>query len=89
VWKRPREVYGEESYKLYEMPKNSDLTQGHCENSYFLAAVSAIAEAPRRIRNIFLTKERNIAGCYAVSFFINGEKKTVVVDDRLPYDEQN
>jgi calpain-15 len=33
-----------------------------------------------------LTKEVNDAGCYAVSLFINGERKTVVVDDYFPYD---
>ena len=52
-----------------------------------MATLSAIAEVPIRIKRILLTKEANKAGCYAVQMFVNGEKKTVVVDDRFPFDE--
>ena len=31
----------------------------------------------------------NDAGCYAVILTLNGEKRTVVVDDRFPYDTKN
>jgi len=37
------------------------------------------------VKAIFVTKEINAAGCYAVDLYINGEKRTVVVDDRFPY----
>ena len=37
---------------------------------------------------MFLTKEVNSAGCYAVTMYVNGEKRTVVVDDYFPYDEE-
>ena len=30
----------------------------------------------------------NDAGCYAVSMYINGEKRTVVVDDYFPYNNE-
>ena len=88
VWKRPDEVYGEGCYCVYDIPQPNILKQGICENSYFLASLAAIAESSVRIKRIFLTKERNTAGCYAVKMYINGEKKTIVVDDRFPYDEQ-
>lgn len=88
VWKRPDEVYGEGCYCVYDIPQPTILKQGICENSYFLASLASIAESSVRIKRIFLTKERNTAGCYAVKMFINGEKKTIVVDDRFPYDEQ-
>ena len=54
---------------------------------YFLAALSALAEVPQRISDMFLTKRTNYAGCYAVKLFQNGEAKVVVVDDYFPYDE--
>jgi hypothetical protein len=47
--------------------------------------LSSIAEFPERIKAIFLTKEINKAGCYAVKLMLNGEYRTVVVDDRFPY----
>jgi hypothetical protein len=33
------------------------------------------------VESLFITKDANTAGCYALRFFINGEKKVVVVDD--------
>ena len=55
-------------------------------NCYFLSALSAIAEFPKRIADLFLTKEANKAGCYAMRFIVNGEYKEVIVDDYFPYD---
>ena len=86
TWKRPQEVYGEGNFILYDQPRPNDILQGRCGDCYFLASLSAIAEYPDRIKKIFLTHEINIAGCYAVTMYINGEKRTVVVDDYFPYD---
>ena len=36
------------------------------------------------IRSLFITQEVNTAGCYALSFKINGVPKIVVVDDHFP-----
>jgi calpain-15 len=52
-----------------------------------LSSLASLAEFPARVKRIFITKETNKAGCYAVSLYINGEMKTVVVDDRFPYNE--
>ena len=51
-----------------------------------MSSLSALAEYPERIKKIFITESTNEAGCYAVSLFINGEQRTVVVDDYFPYD---
>lgn len=89
VWKRPQEVYGEGNFDLYDQPRANDIKQGRCGDCYFLASLCALAEYPDRISRIFLTHEVNIAGCYAVELFVNGEKRTVVVDDYFPYDEES
>ena len=47
--------------------------------------MSALAEHPDRVRKIFLTQEVNEAGCYAVTLIINGEPRTVCVDDNFPF----
>ena len=73
---------------LYGEPGPNDIKQGRCGDCYFLASLSALAEFPDRIKRIFLTKDVNEAGCYAVQMYINGEKRTIVVDDYFPYDDE-
>ena len=48
-----------------------------------MAAISALAEYPERIKDIFVTEEKNQAGIYAVKFYIRGKPWIVEVDDRL------
>lgn len=81
VWKRPKEVYGAGNFTLYKKIGPNDVIQGAAGDCYFLATLSSMAEHPDRIKNIFITKEPNDAGCYAVTIYVNGEKRTVVVDD--------
>ncbi len=85
VWKRPSEVLGPD-YKLYEKIDPADIRQGLCGNCYFLSSLSSLAEFPERIKRIFLNTETNEVGIYAVTLFVNGIRRTVVVDDRFPYD---
>jgi len=85
VWKRPSEVYGDGNFTLYDKIDPNDILQGDCGDCYFLSGLASLAEYPDRIKRIFLTQEINEAGCYAVQFYICGEKRTVVVDDRFPY----
>ena len=86
VWKRPKDVYGEGQFSLFDDKIDpNDINQGYCNNCWFLASVASVAEFPARIKRIFLTETVNDAGCYAVELYLMGEKRTVVVDDRLPY----
>lgn len=87
TWKRPAEVYGEGNFSLFDQIAPNDIKQGHCGDCYFLSCLSSLAEFPDRVKKIFITKDVNQAGCYAVQMFINGERRTIVVDDRFPYDQ--
>ena len=53
-----------------------------------LAAISALAENPKRIKDILVTHETNYAGCYGVKLFVNGFRKTIWVDDQFPFDDR-
>ena len=86
-WKRPKDVYGKGNYVVYNEVTPTDINQGYCGNCYFLSALSSMAEIPQRVKNIFITKDINDAGCYAMNFWINGEYREVVVDDHFPYDD--
>jgi hypothetical protein len=85
-WRRPKDVYGEGNFSLYDKISPEDIYQGKLGDCYFLSSLASLAEYPDRIKRIFITKEINDAGCYAVNLFINGERRTVVVDDYFPYD---
>jgi calpain-15 len=86
VWRRPREVYGDSGFVVYNKIGPSDIRQGVCGDCYFLSCISSLAETDGRVERMLLTHEANEAGCYAVRLTINGESKVVVVDDYFPYD---
>lgn len=62
----------------------NDISQGALGDCYFLAVLSSMAEDPRDIKELFYTKEINQAGCYMMYFYLNGVRRSVIVDDYLP-----
>jgi calpain-15 len=85
MWRRPSEVWGAGNFKVFNKIDPTDIKQGDCGDCYFLSALSSVAEYPERIESLFLTKDVNDAGCYAMRFFVNGERHEVVVDDYFPW----
>lgn len=51
---------------------------------WFLASASALAEHGARIERVFADRDRDVDGFYVFQFFLLGEPKYIVVDDRLP-----
>mmetsp|Transcript_46880 Transcript_46880/g.63606 ORF Transcript_46880/g.63606 Transcript_46880/m.63606 type:complete len:84 (-) Transcript_46880:1167-1418(-) len=70
AWKRPEEIFGKGKFSLFDKIDPSDIKQGYCGDCYFLSSISSLAEFPERIKAIFLTKEINDAGCYALQFYL-------------------
>ena len=62
----------------------SDIKQGVLGDCYFLSSLSVLSEYPDRIKRLFVSKEQNDHGAYAVRICKNGEWKEVVVDDYIP-----
>jgi len=58
--------------------------QGGLGDCWFLAACSALAEHPDRVKKLFTNDEYNKNGIFQVNFWYNGVKTPIVVDDRLP-----
>jgi hypothetical protein len=54
-----------------------------------LSSLASLAEFPDRVKRIFITQKVNKAGCYAVKMYVNGEMKTIVVDDQFPFNERS
>ena len=88
IWKRPEEVYGKGHFCVFARVEASDVTQGALGNCYFLAALSALAENPHRVKQMFHTKTVTESGAYAVKLYVNGEPIDVVIDDHFPYDSR-
>ena len=85
MWKRASQMSNGEEYKVFQDTIDpNDILQGNLGNCYYLSALSAIAEFNQRIKQIFVTTEVNKAGCYAVRLCLNGEFRTIVVDDYFP-----
>jgi len=91
-WVRSAELFPDEDYSLYNVIEPEDVKQGNIDNCELLATLSGLAErdstagkkAGKMLRDIFLTKNLNDAGCYALKVVINGEERVVVVDDWIP-----
>ena len=64
------------------------IDQGALGDCYFLAALSALAEHPQRIKALF-GSEFTRSGIMQINFYEKGEKKTFVIDDKLPVDKWN
>jgi hypothetical protein len=87
--------YFEGNLTLFNNIEPDDIKQGNCDNCYILATLSGLAERDleadteskllgKTVRDIFITKEVNKAGCYAMKFVLDGDIQTVVIDDYLP-----
>jgi hypothetical protein len=50
--------------------------------------VSALAEWPKRVENLFSTKEKSEDGKYVVYLYDMGIKKEITLDDFFPYNEE-
>ena len=87
TWVRPAAIYGAQQYHLIHRIDAGDITQGLLGDCYLLSAMAALAEQPKRIKDIFLSKSVTQSGAYAVRLYANGEPQDVVVDDSFPYDE--
>jgi calpain-15 len=49
-----------------------------------MCALASLAERPKLVENLFITKEKNDEGVYRIKFCKNGEWVEVTVDDYFP-----
>lgn len=64
----------------------NDINQGGLGDCYFLAAIAALAEDPKRVENLFLNDKRQLGkGYYGVRWYNFGNPVDTWVDTRFPY----
>mmetsp|Transcript_40164 Transcript_40164/g.95416 ORF Transcript_40164/g.95416 Transcript_40164/m.95416 type:complete len:189 (-) Transcript_40164:1451-2017(-) len=83
-WRRSTEIYGAVG-PFEDRVRPDDIAQGALGDCYLLGAASMLAEDPERVKRLFLVRDYNKAGIYAVRLFWEGTWETVVVDNYFPY----
>lgn len=61
-----------------------DIKQGVLGNCWFMCALASLAERPKLVEHLFITKQKNKYGIYRVKFCKNGVWEEVTVDDYFP-----
>lgn len=87
-WKRLSEMYPDgDVFKDGTEP--GDIKQGELGDCYYLCTLASMAEVPERVYDRFITQEKNDAGIYLVTLFVNGVETPVILDDWIPtkYDQ--
>ena len=62
-----------------------DIIQGLLGNCYFLAGLSALAERPSRIKDLFLSHKKNENYHFSMKMLYRGKWRVVDVDDWIPF----
>ena len=87
-WRKASDIFKGE-FALFEGEiAVDDLKQGSLGNCYLLAAISAMADNPQMIAQMFTFFEAN-KGYFEVVCKIDGHYKKVLVDDYFPVDNRN
>ena len=89
AWRRPEDITGLTNShghpQLYHgLIEPNDIKQGAIGNCWVLSALSALAEFPDRVRNLFVNEGVDEHGIYGLKVTKNGVQRTVFVDDLLP-----
>ena len=62
-----------------------DIEQGFLGDCYFLAGLSALAERPDRIYNLFLLKKKNDYNYFSLRILYRGKWRTIDIDEYIPF----
>ena len=84
VWRRTTSIWpGYQRLFPKDGLKSGMINQGRLADCYFLSLVDALIKV-LPIEDLFLIKEVNKAGIYAIKLFVDGQWQEVIVDDYLP-----
>ena len=88
-WKRLSDIYPKQTL-FGDTIQLSTVLQGNLGDCYFLAALEHLTNQPSCIKRLFVQPidTVNDAGIYQVQFYINGMKRSIVIDDYVPVDKE-
>lgn len=65
-------------------PEPNDVHQENLKDNFLLSALSGIAEKYNLVSRLFKSKTTSPHGIYQISLWLNGQPKTIIVDDLFP-----
>ena len=81
-WKRIKDIYKKNEISIVNKIRAYDVEQGEIGDWYLMSTLSSIAyQQPTEISKLFITKEFNESGIYAMNLLISGRYQVIVVDD--------
>ena len=83
AWKRPTELENNPSLWGPKGVRPEGVHQGGLGDCWFMAAASAVAEYPQRIKNVFTNTAYTKSGIFQFEMFFKGMKKLINIDDRF------
>lgn len=85
-WVRARMLGNSSEAVLFDEVRPQDVKQGHVGDCYLLASLSALAQQPQRLKNLFSEKHLTEDGKYTVKLFHMDKKEwvKVVIDEFVP-----
>jgi len=85
-WKRPHELFScdYDEIQLFDSIDPNDISQGLLGVCYLLSSLSAMAEYPSRLNQIYLNDNSNKYGVYAMKIYVQGVPQELIVDDYFP-----
>lgn len=86
TWERPTSIFGcnYDQIHLFDHIEPGDIKQGCLGVCYFLSAISALAEYPSRLMEMYVNQNANRNGVYGMKFLVQGIPTEIVVDDYFP-----
>ena len=85
-WCRVEEIFDTKDYSIFhDGIAVEDIVQGKICDCYFLSVLGSLCRFPELVEKLFYFKEKTKEHIYGIYFYINGNKKLVLIDDYLPY----
>ena len=93
IWQRLSDVYKPGELNILKEPVGfkddpdiicEDVVQGELGDCYFLSAISALAEYPKRIKQL-ITNINLDKGVIEAQIYLHGEPTKIVIDDYFPF----
>jgi hypothetical protein len=84
IWRRSKEFLNDGPIQVFHNISPASIIQGSLGDCYLLSSLSVLSENQDYIRRLFITREYQANGMYALWLSEGGKFKLIVIDDYFP-----